>query len=186
MYANPTDPLAGIQSQASFNQWYNDDPTGTVSLSYVVALKLVTNGTTSTFSASINNGGGLKDSSFFPLDGAGFGNQTQYLPQGCPDHNFSFTTEIHTSFVYNGGEKFTFVGDDDVWVFINNQLVIDLGGRHGQLTGSVSVDTLGLTKGQPYNLDVFNAERHTTQSNFRIDTTLALANCGQVGGVIIN
>lgn len=78
-----------------------------------------------------------------------------------------------------------FVGDDDVWVFINNQLVIDLGGRHVQLSGSVALDTLELIPGTTYNLDVFNAERHTTQSNFRIDTTLTLANCGQVNGVII-
>jgi hypothetical protein len=33
---------------------------------------------------------------------------------------------------------------------------------------------------------IFNAERHTNQSNFRVDTTLAFTNCGEVGGVIIN
>ena len=186
VFASPTDPLAGTHTQADFDEWYHDSPG--INMTYIVAMKLATANGVSTFSASINNGGGLADSSYFPLDIAGFGNQTQYLPRGCPDHNFSFTTEIHTSFVYQGGETFTFVGDDDVWVFINSQLVIDLGGRHGQLTGSVALDTLGLTVGQPYPLDVFNAERHTTQSNFRIDTTLALANCGTVttpGGVII-
>ncbi len=182
VYANPTDPLAGIQSADTFNQWYNDVPTDAsgnpVNMSYIVALKLATNNGISTFSASIKNGSGLPDSSFFPLDGAGFGNQGQ-------NHNFSFTTEFHTSFKYQGGETFTFIGDDDVWVFINSQLVIDLGGRHGQLTGSVSVDTLGLTVGQNYDLAVFQAERHTTQSNFRIDTSLEFVNCGQIGGVIV-
>jgi len=149
-------------------------------------MQLTTANGVSTFSASIGNPGGLPASSYFPLDNAGFGNQTQYLPQGCPNHNFSFTTEIHTSFVYQGTESFTFVGDDDVWVFINGQLVIDLGGRHSQLTGKVDVTKLGLTVGQTYPLDVFNAERHTTQSNFRIDTTLTLANCGTVNGVIVD
>jgi len=177
VYANPTDPLAGTSGQANFDQWYRDTPS--VNLSYLVALKLTTANGISTFSASKDNGNGLKDSSFFPLDDAGFGNQDE-------DHNFSFTTEIHTSFVYQGGETFTFVGDDDVWVFINKQLLIDLGGRHSQLTGSVQLDSLNLTAGQTYALDVFNAERHTSESNFRIDTTLALADCGQVNGVIIN
>ena len=185
VYGSPTDPLAGTHGQADFDQWYHDTPG--VNMTYLVALKLTTSNTgVSTFSASINNGGGLADSSFFPLDNAGFGNQTQYLPQGCPNHNFSFTTEIHTSFTYNGGEVFTFKGDDDVWVFINKQLVIDLGGRHSQLTGTVNLDTLGLTKGSVYDLAIFNAERHTVQSNFRVDTTLAYANCGVVNGVVVN
>ena len=61
---------------------------------------------------------------------------------------------------------------DRFWVFIDDQLVIDLGGVHGVAMQTVNIDALGLQAGVTYPLDVFHAERHTTQSNFRIDTSI--------------
>jgi fibro-slime domain-containing protein len=46
--------------------------------------------------------------------------------------------------------------------------------------GSVMLDTLGLTKGSTYPLDLFHAERHPTGSHFRVDTNLAFTSCGTV------
>lgn len=101
--------------------------------------------------------------------------------------NLGFTTELHTQFEYKGGEVFSFRGDDDVFVYINGILVVDLGGVHGPLEGEVSLDTLGLTVGTVYTFDLFQAERNPTGSNFRMETSLDFTGCGELlpGDIII-
>ena len=110
---------------------------------------------------------------FFSIAGDGFGNE--HTDNYGNPHNYHFTCELHTAFTYNGGETSSFLGDDDLWVFIGDDLVIDLGGLHTAMNASVDLDTLGLIPGDSYNLDLFFAERHTVESNFRIDTSIELA-----------
>jgi fibro-slime domain-containing protein len=149
-----------VQSADSFEQWYHDHIADNINMRFEIALPL-TPDPNDPASLMYNN------QAYFPIDTQGWGNQGQ-------THNYSFTTEIHTTFTYKGGESFTFIGDDDVFVYVNNQQVIDLGGIHNAQTGTVNFDqqaaTLGLTIGQTYNMDIFHAERHVTESHFRMQT----------------
>lgn len=151
-------------TKANFDQWYRD--VAGVNQAFPFTFSLTKNGNVYTYDNAL----------FFPIDGQGFGDE------GNP-HNFHFTFELHTEFLYKGGEVFTFTGDDDLWTFINGQLAIDLGGVHPSKNGSVDLDgmagQLGLQKGKIYPLDVFQAERHTDESHFRIDTSLEFTNCGE-------
>jgi fibro-slime domain-containing protein len=110
---------------------------------------------------------------FFMLDNKGFGKE----PAGA-SHNFAFTTEIQYKFVYVPGLVFDFIGDDDLLLFINDQLALDLGGIQHMRAGRLEVDTiasrLGLQFGQQYTFSIFHAERHTTESNIKIMTNLIM------------
>jgi fibro-slime domain-containing protein len=152
-----------IDSPATFREWYETVPG--VNLPFYLSLYLEPDGDVFRFESH----------EFFPLDGAGFGNENE-------DHNFYFTFELHTRFRYDGGEVFRFSGDDDLWVFINGRLAIDLGGVHGAEDQNISLDDaanrLGIEPGNEYALDFFQAERHVTESNFQIETTLEFTSCG--------
>jgi fibro-slime domain-containing protein len=105
---------------------------------------------------------------FFPLDGKGFGNESK-------NHNFSFTMEMHTQFTFIPGQTFSFTGDDDMWVFINGKLALDLGGLHSVVSDSITLDAakaaeLGLIEHKVYSLDFFFVERHSDASHIRIST----------------
>ena len=89
-------------------------------------------------------------------------------------HNYGFTMKIQAQFEYVKGQYFEFYGDDDVWVFINNKLVVDIGGQHHQSSGSVNLDKLGLTEGETYPFHIFYAERHKVESNFKMRTSIDL------------
>ena len=161
---NPRTP--STTGKENFDAWYHDVPGVNMALPVSIALTPTGQGT-----YSFNN------DAFFPVDGQGFGNQGR-------NHNFHFTAEIHTRFIYRGGEVFTFKGDDDIFVFINQRLVINLGGVHAQQTEQVSLDArateIGISTGGTYALDLFFAERHTVESHIRIDTTIgSFVDCGR-------
>jgi fibro-slime domain-containing protein len=90
-------------------------------------------------------------------------------------HNFHFTSEVRYWFQYNASESYTldFTGDDDVWVFINKKLAVDIGGIHTPVNGAVTLDatsaaTFGLEDGKVYEVELFQAERQKDASTFKL------------------
>lgn len=106
---------------------------------------------------------------FFWLDGKGFDNEGR-------KHNYSFTMELHSQFTYQKELSFQFLGDDDVWAYINGRLAMDIGGIHMAEEGEIDLDEIaekfGFEEGKKYNFDFFYAERHTSNSRIKITTNL--------------
>jgi fibro-slime domain-containing protein len=156
-----TGSTATVQSPQTFYEWYHD--VSGVNQRVEIDLPL---------SAATDQPGLFvyQSQSFFPIDGQLFGNEGDV-------HNYNFTLAISSTFTFQGNEKFTFDGDDDVFVFINRHLAIDLGGVHGAETMTVDLTAraseLGLTVGSRYPIHIFFAERHPVGSDFLVETSIA-------------
>jgi fibro-slime domain-containing protein len=155
-----TGPNSQMSGKEYFDQWYTDVMNVNIPFEREIVMTEVSPGTCS-----------YSNNRFFPIDGVGFGDEGLRDADGNL-HNFLFTTEIHTTFVYRPGQTFTFIGDDDLWMFVDHKLALDIGGLHPAVEKSVDLDTLGLIEDATYDMDIFHAERHTFDSNFRIDSNI--------------
>lgn len=160
---------AGVQSPDTFNQWFRDVPGVNMSAAINIRFERQDDGSyvfDDRMDPFYEDIGG-----FFPIDGQLFGNSA-----GSPNHNYHFTFEMHTQFTYDadGNQFFQFIGDDDVYVYIDGKLAIDLGGVHSSVEQYVDLRRMGLEDGETYSLDFFFAERHRTESRVRMVTNLEL------------
>jgi fibro-slime domain-containing protein len=166
-----------------FGMWYVDTPMYNKTIVQTLTLPQIAGG-----AYQYNTG------AFFPIDNMGWGNTLGQT------HNYGFTSVTRYWFEYTGTAKLTFVGDDDVFVYVNKKLAVDLGGTHQRSTGSITLDaadgtgyacdfvapgpgggacdgtaktgghvvSLGLAMNSVYEIAVFQAERHTSASNYQL------------------
>jgi len=211
----PPDPTqVGFTGKTYFDQWYRD--VSGVNMTYYQTLTLLQDATSSTTYAmnSDTDEPWFDLCGFFPLDdltkpmidqntGAPV---TYHYNQGQPDdrichayqglgfgnswanHNFSFTTELRYWFQYQGTEQLKFTGDDDVWVFINGTMTVEMPGVHNRAVGTAILDAangtaqvgygeppssyatvdLKMTIGSVYEVVVLQAERWCCGSNYML------------------
>ncbi|MGL1935769.1 MAG: fibro-slime domain-containing protein [Fibrobacterales bacterium] len=132
----------------------------------------------------------VPNTGFFPLDD--FTNSKNLIgspysskwgePYSLPStsgyqHNYHFCMKTQTSFTYREGQQFIFNGDDDLWIFVDSTLALDIGGTHIPVSDTLNLDEFlkdqgTNTVGSRHSFDLFYCERHTLQSNLQIQTDI--------------
>ena len=176
-------PIYGMAVDAYKSIVLTDNGTGTYSFEagYSNNPKYVdydrTNGTIS------QGTGGTATVGFYPLDKLGYEQSGLLTKTSAIDatHNGSFTLRGESQFVYNEASNlyFQFTGDDDVYMYINGVLALDLGGAHGRNSKTVNLNDLdptkyGLKEGQVATFTFFYMERCSDASTFGIETNMEL------------
>ena len=189
--AYDTGSLAEIGDSGISTEWFRSVPGRNASTCRDIPLRL----------DSVNGTYAYENKQFFPID------DFDKLPDGSPNpyfdqirgedqkmHNYAFCLESHGEFEYRKGQSYDFTGDDDVWFFVNNQLVVDLGGIHPASSQSVLLDTIGrvitrrtvdwkdtydttwnsnrLVEGRTYTWDFFFCERSPAGSSMKMTTSM--------------
>ena len=117
------------------------------------------------------------------------------------ERDFNYVMKSDGKFVYRDKDDlfFEFEGDDDVYMFINGQLVLDIGGIHGVTKVAINIDdyveeakknkalaeanrltpsdrdiALALEEGKEYSFEFFYMERHGFGANCRIYTNMQI------------
>ena len=182
-------PNRGLAS--GFSRWFSAEDGKSKSHAGTIALNY--DADTASFS--------YESESFYPLNEIAI--PAESVNEDGNNHLFTLNLGVPVQILMDGKEEFAITADDDTWVYIGSELVLDMGGVHNATTGRLKI----LENGEVYTaineedfaysgvrvyrdsgtvVRIFHADRNSSESVFKIkfsnmllnitDTTIASGN----------
>lgn len=135
-------PYYEFDSASKDTVWFSGYGSDTLTMNYG------NQGTDWVYDAASYFGGGSNGVGFFPFDASITNGGT--TKNNANDYGFGMRTDIEFNVGKDGkingvDQVFNFTGDDDLWVYIDGKLVLDLGGAHKKAEGSIDFSTKTVT-----------------------------------------
>jgi fibro-slime domain-containing protein len=161
--------LSTVTIKKNFDLWFRDSP----SVIQKKSVRLLGN-VDSGDDDDVQFYGG---SNFFPFDRMVDASSNNDNTDG--KHNYYFTCEHHSEFVYTHGlgAYVSYASANDGWLYVNDRLVLDLGGIHEAINKTVRLDGLNLADGSTCKLDIYFANRLPPSSSLALTTRGVCPTC---------
>lgn len=162
-----------VTKRASGNEWYSYDSSTDKNRSLDIANRQIKNYNNNEVKGCQNESGGQNAvAGYYPFNQSQPGDMSNITNCFGTRFDIDYAMPNADGKVNNEEMQFNFTGDDDMWVYIDGHLVLDLGGSHAKASGSINLATMKVK----YETGYYNA----TYDNFATADDRNSASCDYI------